>query len=226
MKFYFIQDLQGNVLVSDQSADTKNALKKSIVFIEKSFSTKVTELKLKKFKCAFQIWSSMMDGDTGTSKSFGKILANHETKSVNPYLELLKSISGIQRYHTLPAIGLALVERFPKHNLDHYIELGRKLRQEIIDVLGDDGVLLFPSFPICAPYHNQPMFTNVLDFVHYGIINALGLPSTQCPMGLSPEGLPTGVQVIASVNNDHLTISLAEFFEEKLVGWLPGFDTV
>ena len=69
------------------------------------------------------------------------------------------------------------------------------------------------------------MFTNPLDFIYYGIINALGLPSTQCPMGLSTEGLPTGVQVIANRNCDHLTIRIAEYFEENSIGWVPGFPT-
>lgn len=83
--------------------------------------------------------------------------------------------------------------------------------------------MLFPSFPVVAPYHNQPLFTNSLDFLYYGIINALGFPSTQCPMGLSSEGLPTGVQVISNRLNDHLTIKIAELFESQLVGWVPPY---
>jgi fatty acid amide hydrolase 2 len=70
-----------------------------------------------------------------------------------------------------------------------------------------------------------PLLTNAIDFIHYGIINALGLPSTQCPMGLSDSSLPTGIQVIANTNNDHLAIRVAEYFEANLVGWVPGFDT-
>jgi fatty acid amide hydrolase 2 len=85
--------------------------------------------------------------------------------------------------------------------------------------------LLFPTFPVSAPYHNIALLNNTFDFVHYGIINALGLPATQCPMGLSDSGLPTGVQVIANTNNDHLTMRVAEYFEANLVGWVPGFDT-
>lgn len=30
-----------------------------------------------------------------------------------------------------------------------------QLKQEITNLLGDDGILLFPSFPATAPYHNQ-----------------------------------------------------------------------
>lgn len=221
LKYYFIRDLQGNLLVSDLSDDTKNALKKAVDCIEKSFNTKVTEIKLKKLKSAFQIWSSMMSNGEASSDNFGRLLKDSTEESINPYKELLKSITGYQKLHTLPAIGLALTERIPNPHSKHYIEMGKQLKQELKDILGDDGVLLFPSFPVVAPYHNQPIFTNTLDFVHYGIINAMGLPSTQCPMGLSSEGLPTGVQVISNHSNDHLTIRVAEYFEANLVGWTP-----
>lgn len=51
----------------------------------------------------------------------------------------------------------------------------------------------------------------------------MGFPVTQCPMGLSDDGLPTGVQIVSNLNNDHLTIKLAEYFESNLVGWIPPF---
>jgi fatty acid amide hydrolase 2 len=82
---------------------------------------------------------------------------------------------------------------------------------------------LFPSFPVVAPFHTQPTLTNTIDFQYFALFNVLGFPVTQCPMGLNDESLPTGVQVIASHLNDHLTIALAEHFEENLVGWTPPF---
>jgi fatty acid amide hydrolase 2 len=130
-------------------------------------------------------------------------------------------VFGLQKKHTLPALSLALAERAPLKKPQHYIALGNTLRQEIKDEIGDDGILLFPSFTCVAPYHNQSLLTNSLDFMHFAIINVLGFPSTQCPMGLSPQGLPTGVQVIANQNNDHLTIKFAEFLESNLIGWVP-----
>ena len=52
------------------------------------------------------------------------------------------------------------------------------------------------------------------------IFNVFGFPVTQCPMGLNKEGLPTGVQVVANHNCDHLTIKIAEHFESKLISWV------
>jgi len=44
---------------------------------------------------------------------------------------------------------------------------------------------------------------------------------TQVPLGLSKkENLPTGIQIVANHMCDHLTIKLAEYIEENLVGWV------
>lgn len=177
---------------------------------------------MKEFKACFPIWSTMMSNGSASS-SFAKLL-NNTDQPINPLLELAKSIVGLQNNHTLPAIGLALVERMPVKNPQYYLEMGKILTNKLKETLGEDGILLFPSFPIVAPYHNQPLWTNTFDFLYFGIINALGFPSTQCPLGLSPDGLPTGVQIIANHNMDHLTIRLAEYFEaHNVAGWTSPF---
>lgn len=56
-----------------------------------------------------------------------------------------------------------------------------------------------------------------------GIINMLGLPVTQCPLGLGEEGLPLGVQVGAGKLQDHLTLEVALYLEKTFGGWRdPG----
>lgn len=53
------------------------------------------------------------------------------------------------------------------------------------------------------------------------MFNALGLPVTQCPIGLSRKGLPVGIQIAANKCNDHLTIAVAKEFEKAFGGWVP-----
>lgn len=62
------------------------------------------------------------------------------------------------------------------------------------DVLGDNGVLIYPTFVSAAHYPHQSL-TKVANFSYMMIFNVLGLPVTQCPMGLNSEGLPIGLQV-------------------------------
>ena len=220
-KYYCIRDLEDD-LYNHPSEDTKNALNKAIGCVENNLGVRVKELNLPRLKMALGIWSAMMSNGAERSNSFAKLLTNSEVP-INPLKELMKSVFCLQKSHTLPSIGFALVERIPNKQVNECILFGNELRAEIKEILGDDGVLLFPSFPIVAPYHNMPMWTNTFDFIYYGIINALGLPSTQCPMGLSASGLPTGVQVVSNHNMDHVTLSVAELFEQQLGGWVPPF---
>jgi len=69
-------------------------------------------------------------------------------------------------------------------------------------MLGNDGVLIYPTHPVPAPYHNEPL-VKPFNFSYTGIFNVLGLPATHCPLGLSSHGLPVGVQVI----NDQIIIA-------------------
>jgi hypothetical protein len=60
-----------------------------------------------------------------------------------------------------------------------------------------------------------------MDSTATSIWNVLELPVTQVPLGLSCEGLPLGVQVVAGNGNDHLSIAVALFLEQKFGGWTP-----
>ena len=77
-------------------------------------------------------------------------------------------------------------------------------------LLGEDGVLLYPSHPTPAPYHGQAL-VRTFNFAYTGIFNILGLPVTQVPLevrhivkisisrqvplGISSMGVPLGIQV-------------------------------
>lgn len=93
-----------------------------------------------------------------------------------------------------------------------------QLRREITNLLGDDGILLFPSWATVAPYHNQPLF-NFGNLSYTGLWNALALPVIQCPMGLNSNGLPLAVQIVGAPNMDRLLIAAACDLEEGFGGW-------
>ena len=120
--------------------------------------------------------------------------------------------------HTLPALMLALLESVPLPRTRH-LELGRALRAELLEELGDDGVLLYPSYTRTAPRHNHPLLTP-FDFAYCGLFNVLGFPATQVPLGLNARGLPLGVQVIATPGGDARTIAVAQQLEREFGGWV------
>lgn len=58
--------------------------------------------------------------------------------------------------HTLPAIGLALLEALPRlwpERMKQCVEKGNALRKRVEELLGDDGVLILPTYPTSAPAH-------------------------------------------------------------------------
>jgi amidase len=59
-----------------------------------------------------------------------------------------------------------------------------------------------------------------------GIATLPGLPATAIPIGLSPEGLPIGVQVVGPWLEDRTPLRLAELIEREFGGFVPppAFD--
>ncbi|XP_074864102.1 fatty-acid amide hydrolase 2 isoform X2 [Carettochelys insculpta] len=154
---------------------------------------------------------------------FADLLGDHG-KPVWPLWELMKWFLGMS-WHTIPAIALALTEKLMKLSPGgnaKLVSMGCSLRTEMVDLLGTDGLLLYPSHPIVAPKHYSPLGMP-FNFAYTAVFNVLGLPVTQCPLGLSSEGLPFGIQVVAGPHNDHMTLAMAQYLEKAFGGWVcPG----
>ncbi|RXG61594.1 Fatty-acid amide hydrolase 2 [Armadillidium vulgare] len=89
----------------------------------------------------------------------------------------------------------------------------------LVRLLGEDGILLFPSHPTFAPFHRES-YLKPMNFVYTAIFNALGFPVTQVPLGLdSDTGLPLGIQVVGGMYMDRLTIAVAKDLEKAFGGW-------
>jgi len=98
---------------------------------------------------------------------------------------------------------------------------GRRLRSELEDRLGDEGILLYPMAQGPAPRHGS---WSPSHFRFTGLFNALEMPSTQVPLGLGEAGLSLGVQVVAPRGRDHVCIAVALELERALGGWVPAED--
>lgn len=217
-----VEDDTGSWMVSPVCSDLKSAQMKLCNHLEK-VGADLQHMTFYRFKYAVPMWITGMTDMGGPS--FASLMG-HDKGAINPYWELFKWIFQ-QSHHTLPAIGLALVEKFEeKRSSDHSEKLHsrtKKLRSELLDLLGDNSVLLYPSHPLVAPRHNEPLFTP-MNYAYTALFNALGFPVTQCPLGLTKEGLPLGVQVVAAPTCDHLTLAVAQEIERKFGGWHPPGD--
>ncbi|MCA9552456.1 MAG: amidase [Myxococcales bacterium] len=169
-------------------------------------------------EASFDIWAAMFGAAEGRDK-FRHLLDDRSIPGVMGQLALW--LVG-RSPHTLPALILALFENIgfwmPRRTA-RMIELGRALRAELMAAIGD-GVMIYPSFPAPAPRHGMPLFPP-LQWVYTAILNVLELPATQVPLGLSADGLPLGVQVVAGPGRDHVCIAVAMELERAFGGWVP-----
>ncbi|CAM2120285.1 fatty-acid amide hydrolase 2 isoform X1 [Caretta caretta] len=226
VKFYCMEHDGGSVFVSPVDREILQAQRKVVEHLETRFGVQVQHITIHKMKYAFQIWSAMMssrDSDGQEAQLFTDLLGDHG-KPVWPLWELMKWFLGMS-LHTIPAIALALTEKLMKLNPGgnaKLVSMGHSLRTEMMNLLGTDGMLLYPSHPIVAPKHYSPLGMP-FNFAYTAVFNVLGLPVTQCPLGLSSEGLPLGIQVVAGPHNDHLTLAMARYLEKAFGGWVcPG----
>ena len=168
---------------------------------------------------AFDIWSAMLAEAEETSIADMMFGTRHPMRAVRELFRLMIGRSP----HTLPLIVLAAVERLKEMAPRRHrklLQLGAQLRTQLHALLGPDGVLVHPPYPTVAPRHYKALWPP-FNFVHCAIFNVLQVPSTSVPMGLSREGLPTGVQVVAAPEHDHLGIACALALEQDIGGWVP-----
>lgn len=206
--------------------DILDAQQRAVDALVKQGATHIT-VDLPLIDDAFMIWSSLLaDSSTPehsfTAMLFGEYHIKHPIKALANM-----AFKGKKSPHTLPLLVLTLLEQFPNlatGQRQRFVSLGQQLKQQLNEVLGDDGVLIMPTFPEVAPRHGMPIF-KPFDFVDCAIVNAMELPSTAVPMGLNAGGIPTGIQVVSNQNNDHLSIACAVALEQATGGWVPPWQS-
>ncbi|XP_055637809.1 fatty-acid amide hydrolase 2 [Toxorhynchites rutilus septentrionalis] len=151
--------------------------------------------------------------------SFNNLLGNG--KQLSPLVELAKKLTGNSEY-TLASIYSLIDSILPPENADKIKEITRQCDQELTELLGDDGVLFYHSTTHVAPYHYSA-FVNVYNFGYWCLFNVLHVPATQVPLGLDPDGLPLGIQVVASRNRDRHCLAVAEEIERVFNANIPPF---
>ncbi|KAH9260865.1 hypothetical protein BASA81_001332 [Batrachochytrium salamandrivorans] len=183
------------------------------------------------FSQAFDIWSAYLGRET-IDVPFRMILAEGKPGAGSFWWvlkELVKFGVSLGRWsdHTLPALALGVVEAVEallSSKNRALIEAGERLKQDLSNALGSNGVLIVPSLPTVAPKHGPlPFLLRASESGAAGIFNVLEFPSVAVPLGLDAQGLPMGVQIVANHGNDHLCLSLARLLEQELnaVGWQP-----
>ncbi|ERL84449.1 hypothetical protein D910_01881 [Dendroctonus ponderosae] len=220
IKIFYQETDGGSKLVSTVSPDIRELFGKISSHFERAHAIRATKVSLKRFIKSGPMWFANMKAPSGPT--FGDQLANLKGR-INPWWELFKWMFG-KSNHSFIALATCLVEKggcsYGDEKYQYLVKERDALRLEVLDLLGDDGVFLYPTHPTSAPYHHQPL-VRPFNFSYTGIINVLKFPATHIPMGLDRHGLPIGVQVISRECNDRLCLAVARELEKAFGGWVP-----
>ena len=110
-----------------------------------------------------------------------------------------------------PALAaiLHLADRLPPRP-----EVIARAKAQLLDALGDDGLLLLPTAPQTAFAHGQRPPANQADFTTLASI--AGLPAISLPAGWSDDGLPVGVQLIGPAGSEAALFATARRLDAEL----------
>ncbi|ETN61596.1 amidase [Anopheles darlingi] len=217
LRYFYITE-SGDIKCSAVQTTLQNAMKRVVDHFATNVvpSAGVQPVTLTGTDRTTNMWRYWM---TQEPANFATLLGNG--KPLSPLVELAKKLTGRSEY-TMASLYSLIDTLLPQEREDTIRELTRICDQELTDLLGDDGILFYHSCTHTAPYHYAP-FVNVYNFSYWCLFNVLHLPATQVPLGLDADGLPLGIQIVATRNRDRHCLAVAEEIERALNGRIPPF---
>ncbi|XP_034934312.1 fatty-acid amide hydrolase 2-A-like [Chelonus insularis] len=220
LKVHFLEIIENNFGVAPVNSEIRSAIRGAAMYLE-SQGAKALPTKIEGLNEGCEVLTSSLL----TIPNLPRILIhpNNPDIKVNPVREMAKAVIGCSTF-SKSAIFMQLVTDMngfmPRSALPEYRKKLQQLQERLLKLLGNDGVLLFPTWISAAPpIGHSAMLTTVGEYCL--LANACGLPSTQVPVGLNNKGLPLGFQVIAAPYQDRLCLAVAKELEKGYGGWTP-----
>ncbi|XP_063695622.1 fatty-acid amide hydrolase 2-B-like [Culicoides brevitarsis] len=220
IKIFFKEDVGNNFSCIPIDAEIRNSMKRALdhfqsngLSVQRATSLDLTD--------AFEMCVALLM----EVQNLPDLLGYQKENKVrdNALVEMAKCLIGRSQY-TFAPLSLAFLNdnrvMIPEQKCKKYLPAARKLRQQFIDLLGEDGVFFYPTYCKPAVRHYESLTT--LSAVPYTkLFNVFGFPACHVPMGLNSEGLPIGFQVVAAPYQDRLCLAMAVELEHAFGGWVP-----
>ncbi|XP_063987724.1 fatty-acid amide hydrolase 2-B-like isoform X1 [Diachasmimorpha longicaudata] len=218
IKFYYMEEI-GSSAVRSVDGEIICEMRKFFKHLENVQGIKVQQIEIPEMAYAFEAATSMLVRLDGVDTIYKKGGNPREWRSV--FVEFLRYIT-FRSPHTFPNLFYGILKKLgnalPGSHFKWYEKKNSLIKKRVQEILGDDGVLIFPSFPSAAHYPYE-IYHKICDTTYMMIFNSIGLPVTQCPMGLNRKGLPIGLQIVGNAGRDNLTIAVAREVERVFGGW-------
>jgi amidase len=109
------------------------------------------------------------------------------------------------------------------------VEIERdRLRARVLAEMADTPVLLCPVSAVTAFRHGEREWHIEDQRIHYldawsytAWFNLLQNPAVSVPAGVTRDGLPVGVQIVARHWEEHVALGVARLIEQRLGGYVP-----
>ncbi|CAG9788716.1 unnamed protein product [Diatraea saccharalis] len=158
--------------------DIKMVMRRVVEYLKLQYSIKTEVIKIQLLKKSMPIWMATMKEETRFQSLIMK-----KTGVGAVLTELVKNAIGCSD-NTLIGLLTAISDRtkaqFGSEKYKYYLKVRDHLEKIFTDMLGENGVFLYPTHPTPAPYHNEPLL-KAFNFSYTAIINCLGLPITTVP---------------------------------------------
>lgn len=219
LKIFYVEDL-GDPLTSSCNSDILAGIRDAVGHLSNKYKIVAEKVTLDEFKYGMFLWSA----EANTEPDGPRIAAQFKdgrSGELNPIVETVKKIFGTSEHNATSIMATFLEQFSPTYGTRANKILTKKaanLRKNLNAMLGDNGVLFVPTHPEPAPKHHTTLL-KIFNVSYTSVTSVLQAPITQCPLGLSKEGLPFGVQIVAKPFNDRITIAVAQELEKAFGGW-------
>ncbi|XP_063909576.1 fatty-acid amide hydrolase 2-A-like [Zophobas morio] len=215
IRVFFMEEEGKSFVLPHVQKEISAAVRQSAEYLKNTCGCHVVDdVKFSELKNSCEVSGSVLNSlkDTPNLLKAG----NH-----NLAVELLKSVLGFSNF-TFGLLHFYLIQNVYQTFIqsDSYMQKNEDLKKMFRKFLGDDGVLLYPTFTKSALHHGAYIL-NTLGTSYLMTYNSTELPSTHVPCGFDKNGLPIGIQVIAGPKQDRLCFAVAEELEKCFGGWIP-----
>jgi fatty acid amide hydrolase 2 len=197
-------------------------LKESLVQVVKHFESigcKVQRVTIPQLRHSLAIFLENMKSPDLPSQS--ETMTDFNGK-VNLGSEILKACFSRSNHTSSCLLFVALQELIlGKNQNERFVRMREELKQDLEEMLMDDGIFLYPTLNEAAIKHKTTVLKCSNPAIYTGIFSVLEMPVTQCPIGLNSQGLPKGLQIVTAPYQDRLSLAAAAEVERIFGGWVP-----